>query len=73
VFQRMRDRIDDPFAIWVEQVTITERDEQPVPANYNLRISPTLFLPATVPMNLCAAYRTPSSGPNDRRCGRGVP
>ena len=35
----MRDRIGDPFAIWVEQVTITERDEQPVPADYNLRIS----------------------------------
>jgi hypothetical protein len=41
MFHRMRDsiRVDDPFAIWVEQFTITERDEQPVPADYNLRIS----------------------------------
>ena len=33
----MRNRIDDPFAVWVEQVMITERDEQPVLADYDLR------------------------------------
>jgi hypothetical protein len=62
----MRDRIDDPFAIWVEQVTITERDEQPVPANYNLRISLNIYARRDGRPAVMTTFISPSSGRHAR-------
>ena len=65
VFHRIRDPIGDPSAIWVAQVTMTERDEQPLPAGYNLRVTMTRRL-----FPRLSGRRSPSADLPVRSCYR---
>jgi len=72
VFRRIRDPIGDSSAIWVAQVTMTERDEQPLPAGYNLHPADSVAW-RTAPIG-CVGVRW-SSGygcPGRRGAGLGV-